>query len=284
MKQITSTLSAFAFILLAAGTAAAQAEDPAQHTEAAAAEAPDEDKVELSINLGGVFASGNTRAWTLTAGTHFGYVRGRHGFSLDWAFNYGRADLRDETTGEFGGYQNVARNSNARARYDFFVIEDLAIFAAVAHRWDTFAGLDTRLQAQVGMLYNFLSEDNHRIWAELGYDFTHDNFDPDPDEMGMGGCADFDAGCTENVHSIRAYLGYKNQLNEHVRFLTGVEGLLEPANIDNIRVNFDAAIQATLVGSLQLELKFKLLFDNVPVQGNVETDTQTSFSLLYTFI
>ena len=236
--------------------------------------------MDFSLNAGGVFSSGNTRAWTLTAGTHFARVDGRHGVTLDWAFNYGRADLRNDD-GDFTGYQDVARNSNAKIRYDFYLTPNDALFVALGHRWDTFAGLDTRLQAQAGYLRNLFAEENHRLWAEVGYDMTYDNFDPDP-LLDPDTMEELDG--DQVVHSVRGYLGYKNQLNEHVLFTTGLEALIDVQDIDNLRLNYDAALAATLVGSLQVELKFKLLFDNVPVSGNTETDTTTTFSVIYTFL
>ncbi len=270
---------ALIFVLATPLFALAQPEAAAQHAETVA-ERPDEDLLEWNLLAGGVFNSGNTRSWSLNAGTHFGFVRGRHGLTLDWVLSYGRAALRDEDTGEFGDTTDVARNSNARIRYDFFLTDNDAIFAAVAHRWDTFAGLDTRLQAQIGYLRNFINEDNHRFWTEAGFDFTYDNFDPE-DLVD----ADGNELRTDEVYSARLFLGYKNQLNEHVLFLTSLEGLLDlehPA--DNLRLNYDAALQVTVVDSLQLGITFKLLYDQDPVQGRENVDTITTLNLIYSLI
>lgn len=259
--------------------------DAAQFTESATTEAPEEDKTEWNVAAGGVFNSGNTRSWSLTAGTHFGLVRGRHGLTFDFLLAYGRAALRGDD-GEFGDTLDVARNTNTSARYDFYLTPNDALFVAARHRWDTFAGLDTRLQAQVGYLRNFINEENHRFWGEIGYDFTFDNFDPDPltvtDPVTMI-TTELDG--TDTVHSARLYLGYKNQLNEHVLFTTGLEALLDlQAFADNTRLNFDAGLAVTVVDSLQLGIGFKLLYDQQPVQGRETVDTITTLNLLYSLL
>lgn len=279
------------FVTLAAPMAAmaqtpATPTDAAQFAQSASTDAPEEDKTEWNIAAGGIFNSGNTRSWSLTAGTQFNLIRGRHGFAFKFLLAYGRASLRDPVSGEFGDTLDVARNTNTTARYDFYLTPNDALFVAVGHRWDTFAGLDTRLQAQVGYLRNFVNEDDHRFWGELGYDFTFDDFDPDPltvTDPVTGAITELDG--TDTVHSARLYVGYKNQLNEHVLFTTGLEALLDLQNFaDNTRLNFDAGLAVTVVDSLQLGIGFKLLYDQQPVQGRETVDTITTLNLLYSLL
>jgi putative salt-induced outer membrane protein YdiY len=287
---------------LGGSVALAQPAPPAQLTERAAEAAPEEDVTAWALSAGAVVSTGNTRSWTANAGTNFRLVRGRSAVGLEWAFNYGRANL--PTDDPDAGYVDTARNSNAKLRYDFFLTPMDALFVAAAHRWDTFAGLDTRLQIQAGYLRNFLKEENHRAWGEIGYDMTYDNFDPEavqnPDLAADPMCDPSifvsvrrENGCfldsTQVVHAARIYLGYENALNENVRFLTGVETLLNLQEIEDVRLNFDAALRSTIAGSLQVELKFKLLFDNVPAVRADGTDfekidTITTVSLIYSLI
>ncbi|MAQ13405.1 MAG: hypothetical protein CMN30_01195 [Sandaracinus sp.] len=279
-------------VLAAASTAAAQPEAASSFRESHQ-DKPDE-VLSWSASLGMVYASGNTNSWTMNAGTQFRIVRNRSAFSLDWTFAYGRADLtpNDDTT----GYVDTVRNSNARARYDFYLTRNDALFAAVAHRWDTFAGLDARIQAQAGYLRNFIQAEKHRLWAEAGYDFTYDNYVPtqDPDTAALAEC-DPEMGASEdiaqrpsncilegqNVHAARVYLGYDNKLNDFVNFTAGVEALFNLQQGDDIRVNIDAAIVSTLSDLFKLELKFKLLFDNVPVPDKGKYDSLLTANLVF---
>ena len=245
-------------------------------------------------SAGAVWASGNTNAWTLNAGTAFGIVRGRHGFGFDWTFAYGRAD--PDPSDDTEEMVDAVRSSLARARYDFYLTRMDALFLSVVHRWDTFAGLDTRLQLQAGYLRNFFLEEKHRFWGEVGYDFTYDDYTPtqDPSNAMVPACdpamgapadvADRPSVCLlegERVHAARAYLGYDNQLNELVLLTTGLEALFNLTDANDIRLNFDVAITSTLTTMLKLELKFRLLFDNEPVPGKESYDSLLTASLVF---
>lgn len=280
MSQKSLLVAALAALLGAVAlpqTTCAQG-DPPQFDEGVNEEAPEEDETSFDISAGAVINTGNTSSWAANLGTKFSIIRGRHGFAAEWAFNYGQTNIPGDDPDE--GFIDTARNSNARARYDFYITPMDALFLSVVHRWDTFAGLDTRLQLQGGYLRNFYRADKHRFWGEVGYDFTYDNFDPDPllDDMGM----ELDGEAF--VHAGRVYLGYNNELNEHVRLFLGAEVLLNLQEIEDVRFNLDAALRSTIVGSLQVELKFKLLFDNVPVEGRTPVDTTTTVNLVYSFI
>ena len=85
------------------------------------------------------------------------------------------------------------------------------------------------------------------------------------------------------------FLGYDNQLNEHVKVIAGLEALLNLEEPEDLRLNFDAALRSSIAGSLQLELKFKLLFDNVPALNadgseREKVDTTTTLSLIYNLL
>ncbi|MEM6954678.1 MAG: DUF481 domain-containing protein [Myxococcota bacterium] len=290
-------------------TPAAHAQREGEFAEAVSTEAPEENTLNWNLAAGGVFNGGNTNSWSLNAGTNLRFVRGRHGLSVEWLFTYGRAAARrgaddpevvagTAEEGTFGDTEDVARNSNARARYDFFLTDNDILFAALVHRWDTFAGLDTRLQGQLGYLRYFLNEEKHQIWGEIGYDITYDTFVADVED--------------DVVHSARLYVGYNNQLRENVQFRLGLEALFDfekffgnadtdeegfPGNDgdfgENLRLTFDAGLNVTVVDSLQLGIAFKLLYDEQPAgfaiseDRNVlleRVDTITTLSLVYSIL
>lgn len=291
MKRFFIALAFGLLVPFSVASAQEEPAEPAQFTETARTEAPEEDSISWNLMAGGVFNSGNTRSWTLTAGTHFGLVRGMHGLTIDWVFAYGRAALPiEEAPGTFREPQDVTRNSNAALRYDLYLTENDAFFVSLRHRWDTFAGLDTRLQAQIGYLRNIINQENQRFWGEIGYDFTFDNFDPENrpnpnfDPANPNGESEF-LPDTDIVHSARLFLGYNNKLNENVVFLTSLEALFDLEDFaGNIRLNYAASLQVTVVDSLQLGIGFLLLYDQEPVQGRSSVDTITTLNLLYSLI
>lgn len=265
----TSMRTAFAAALATAlGTASAMAQTPAvtQNTERVVEAAPSTDSQNWTASLGAVLNSGNTRSYSLSGGTSFSITRGRHGFAFESAGNFGRA-----VPAGGNDFATNAKNLLSRTRYDIFFAERHAGFVSAAHRWDPLSGLDTRLQAQIGYQYNFIRESNHRLWTEIGYDFTFDNL-----VQAMGVPADD----TEVYHSARAYFGWENNLNEHVRFKTGLEGLFNVQTTEDFRLNWENTLTTQIAGRLSIELKFNLLYDNLPVPGFEKTDTRTTVNLV----
>lgn len=278
-KNLVRWLLASALSLAAALPASAQPAALEQHNEEVKAELFQADVTALNASVGGAFNTGNTEAWQLNTGSVFDLVRGRHGLGLSMSFAYGRANVAGDGTDDM---LDTVRNLKARGRYDFFLTPMDALFLAAAYRWDTFSGLDARVQGQVGYLRNFFKEEKHRFWGELGYDVTYDNYDPDPlpDPATMGAFLDGD----DVVHSARLFLGYDNQINEQVMFLTGVEGLLNVENLDDFRLAWDSALRSAIGEGFNLELKFTLLLDTEPVPGAKKVDTATIVNLIYTLL
>lgn len=276
---LTTWLLATALSLSTIAPASAQPEGVEQHTEAVLVDQFQADVTALNASLGGALNTGNTEAWQLNTGSQLDLVRGRHGFGLSMAFAYGRANVADD--GSAAMFDTV-RNLKSRARYDFFLTPMDALFLAAVYRWDTFAGLDTRAQGQIGYMRNFFKEEKHRFWGELGYDLTYDNFDPDPlpDPVNAGVFLDGDA----VVHSARLFLGYDNQISEQVMFLTGVEGLANVENLKDFRLAWDSALRSAIGSGFNLELKLSVALDTLPVPGAKKVDTTTLINLIYTLL
>jgi putative salt-induced outer membrane protein YdiY len=174
------------------------------------------------------------------------------------------------------------RNLRTKGRYDFFLTPMDALFVASVYRWDTFAGLDARVQGQLGYMRNLYKATDHRFWAELGYDLTYDNYDPDPlpDPDNMGAFLDGD----DVVHSARGFLGYDNKLNAVLTFATGLEGLLNVEDTKDLRLAWESALRSAIGGNFQLEVKFTLQLDTQPVPGTKKVDTISTVNLIYTLI
>jgi hypothetical protein len=236
------TLVSCLAVLTLAGPALAQPAAIEQHTEHVAADAFQEDVTTLNASLGGSLNTGNTEAWTLSTGSAFVLVRGRHGLALNMDFAYGRANVADDLGPdgeEIDELVDTVRNLKTKARYDFFLTPMDSIFAATAYRWDTFAGLDARVQGQLGYMRNFFKVTDHRFWGELGYDLTYDNYDPDPLLVDP---ADPSLGTLpgdEVVHSVRGFIGYDHKINAALTFLTGLEGLLNVEDTKDLREGYE---------------------------------------------
>lgn len=282
-----------ALALLALGTGSAHAQQPAAvelHTEKTAAEAPSDDATSLAASLGGTLNTGNTQMWQVTLGSDLLIVRDPHAITAMLAFAYGEANIPSDAVDSF---EPTVQNLRARARYDYFLTRMDALFAAGAFRWDEFAGLDSRIQGQLGYLRYFHRTDIHRFWGEIGYDITRDDYHPLPNPDFMldadGDPVDptipeLTGDGSEVTHSARLFIGYDNRLTEAVTYLGGIEGLINVEQPEDTRINVDNALRSKLGGNFQLELKFSLQFDNIPVPGAKSLDTQTIGSIIYNLI
>ncbi len=274
MKHLSRSLVLFAVAATAGAAMFAAAPVSAQEVTARASEdaAPAENSTNLEFAAGGVLNTGNTESYTFTTGGVFNLVRDRNVFNMTSTFNIGGADVPDDMR---SGYDLNARNWITTARYDRFFTDMDAGFVGASHRWDTFASLDARVQVRAGYLRNFLKEENHRFWMELGYDLTWDNTVLSDEQIMMGITDD-----TDLVHAARGYLGYTNDLNEHARVAGGIEVLQNVEDGEDTRVNFDAAFRSAISERFKLELKFRLLYDRVPAGDAEELDTQTTINLI----
>jgi putative salt-induced outer membrane protein YdiY len=250
-----------------------------EHAEASKADLFQADVTALNASLGAAVNTGNTEAWQLNTGSQFDLVRGHHGAGVTMVFAYGRANVPTDALDQM---VDTVRNFKTRARYDYFFTPMDSLFVAAGYRWDTFAGLDVRAQAQLGYMRSFFKEEKHRFWGELGYDLTYDNYDPDPlpDPNNAGSFLPGD----DVVHSVRLFAGYDNQLNEQVTFLTGLEALINVEDTSDVRLAWDNALRSSIGNGFQLELKFTLGLDTLPVPGTKKVDTATVVNLIYTLL
>lgn len=272
MMRMPPTTLRFLFVLplFAASSAVAQTPPPvaAQNTERVVETAPSTDTQNWTASAGAILNSGNTHSFAMSGGTNFQITRGSHQFAFEANGNYGRSRAAGAPI-----YSTNAKNIVSRLRYDYFFSRQHAAFVSAVHRYDPLSGLDTRIQGQIGYQYNFVREDKHRIWTELGYDITFDN-------LVQSGVPPIPPDDTRVYHSARGYLGWLNNLNDTVHFKTGLEGLFNVEHSTDWRLNWENTLTTQVNGRLSIEIKFNLLYDHQPVPGFQNTDTRTTLNLV----
>jgi putative salt-induced outer membrane protein YdiY len=93
------------------------------------------------------------------------------------------------------------------------------------------------------------------------------------------------------LHARRLFYGATHKFNDNVRIATGLEFLAnlnelnggEAGAFEDIRVNWDASVNATLIERLSLEVKFRLQYDRVPA-ATENLDTNTVISVIYSLL
>ncbi|RYZ05731.1 MAG: DUF481 domain-containing protein [Myxococcales bacterium] len=288
MKRITS-LASMAVGLAAAGPAAAQTPKGLMEQKTATSGTTDvakggfekvtkpaeqKETTELKLSAGGLLATGNSRSMAATASGMLRLRRQLNEYSANVAANYGRSAPTPADD-----MQTSVSNIQGRVRYDRFLSEHWSLFVAQSARKDRFQGLELRLNFDPGLAFYFFDEDKHRLWVEAGYDLQYDirendalRASPTPIDK------------TETRHSARGFLGYENNINEVLRFNTGVEYIQSVQESKNWRLNWDTGLTSSISNKFSFATTFSLRYDNNPLTGVRKTDTLTALNLVYTLL
>ena len=234
-----------------------------------------DDATEAKIQGGALSASGNSRSLALTSQASMRVRRGKNELSAAAAANYGRsaASGADPLTTTMENYQG-------KLRYDRFVTDRLALFTSISGRRDRFQGLDLRLNLDPGLAYYFVQGPKHQLWGEAGYDMQFDVRRNDAIQSALNEDGTL-LGKTKTRHSARLFAGYRNSLNENVKFNTGVEYLQAFPDTEFWRLNWDIGLTAAIATRFSLATTFSLRYDHQPLVGIKTTDTLTAINLVY---
>lgn len=249
--------------------------DVATETFDTAKQAADEkDATEAKIQAGALVSTGNSRSLATTALGQLRTRRGDNELNFAAAANYARA-----AAAAGAPVKTTMENYQGRLRYDRFVSDQVSLFAALSGRRDRFQGLDLRLNVDPGIAYYFVADPKQQLWGELGYDLQYDvrRQGAIDQAVAAGGAL----GKTKTRHSARGFLGYRNTLNEHATFNTGIEYLQGIPKTENWRLNWDASLTVALDTKFSLGTTFSLRYDHNPLPAIESLDTVTAINLIY---
>ncbi|HEX5659870.1 MAG TPA: DUF481 domain-containing protein [Polyangiales bacterium] len=234
----------------------------------------------VNIAFGATINGGNTKSYAGNLGGRFGYIHDNHQLQIEALGTLGGA----RREGSITDVDWTTRSAVGRARYDLFLSLTDALFVAEAPRRDVQAGLNVRLQTQAGYLRNlFFFNDSHRLWTELGYDFTYDNFNYDDDDRAKALMNNMMLPEGGKVHSARVFFGYTNKLSPTANLNLGIETLYDFQDWKNVRLNGIGELTSSLTQKFKLGLQSRVLFDNVPVTGKETFDVILVAQLVYMF-
>lgn len=258
-------------------------------TDPAATEEDEEDVTNLQLTAGGIVSTGNARAAQVTGSGTFRLRRGIHQFSAQLAGNYAQASTDPDEE-----LEPTVGNVQGRVRYDVYFAKRWSAFGMVTARHDPFQGLDLRLNVDPGVAFYVLTSDKHRLWFEAGYDYQFDVRTDEGREVVEEFTDEATGETTEVVvdvldptrhtHAARLFGGYRNALNEHVTFDTGLEYLQSFLQAKRWRINWDVSLTAQLAERFALATTFTLRVDNDPLPGVEKVDTITAVNLVVSLI
>jgi len=256
-----------------------------------------------TAEAGLVFTTGNSRTTTITAGAKATRKQKQNKFSLDASGTLARAStivarpaMAGDTvlsSNEVGREDKTSAQSyQVKLRYDRFLSEFNSLFVAALGGADIIAGKDFAGGGQLGYARLLFKTEKHEVTAELGYDFSYEDYvDPAAEALA--------------IHSARGFIGYKGKLSE----VTSVDGSLELlANVnkqsdtvgafEDLRANANASLSTKLTKSVSFQFGVIGKFDNAPAPLSIagftldpndppsalKLDTTTKASLIVNFL
>lgn len=236
-------------------------------------------QITANVSAGATLNGGNTKSYAGTFGGRLMVVRQPQQFTLEALGTLTASRAADDNK-----IHPTAGNVIGRARYDYFLTDDDALFAAIAPRSDVFAGLNLRLQNQLGYLRNLYNPvDNNRLWMEVGYDYTYDNLTKNWVPHGAAPLPPV-ADPTQHIHSGRGFLGYTNLMTAFATLNVGLEFLYDFQDSKNVRVNATGEFTSSISTRFKLSFLSRILFDNVPVDATKKkTDYISTVQLVFTY-
>lgn len=258
---------------------------------------------EASAEAGIVFTTGNSETTTFTAGAKASRKTGKNKLSAEGSITYARSGIRVledlNGNGEVDNIDEIRTESTTTAqalaikvRYDRFLTEFNSLFVAALASRDLPAGKENVLGAQLGYSRQLYKSKTAEAVGEFGYDYAHE---------------DLVAGEAVEIHSARAFVGFKADLTEGATFETSVEALTNlnhetlPTRTfgadfgEDTRVNFKAAVSAKIGKSTSVQTSIEAKYDNRPAPLSIKglamgfvpeaskLDTIMKASFIYTF-
>lgn len=293
-------------------TSAQDAAAPAP-APAAAPAPPPPSPWKAQARAGYVATGGNAVTTTLTGGANVSWSDRANKVSLEGVGAYGEAGTRFVSDRNGDGlfdagdrverhYAESVNNWMVKGRYDRFLTATQGLFVAAYDGQDMIAGKKVIGGGQAGYAMKLLKTPGQELIAELGYDFTHEEY------TAAGARA-------VQIHSGRAFLGETLKLSETAGLVASVEALANLNEEDalssrnptrkvraweDVRVNGKIALNAALRSNVSLSVGYTVKWDRAPAQlpavdgapplapGYVpfadKTDTITDVALIVTFL
>ena len=292
-----------ALALALAAAAAAHAQEPAWQKPKKDEKASDAVEWKASTQAGLIITTGNSETTTLSAAARASRKAGYNKLQVEVGGAYARSSLFIASDVNGDGViqeseierptQTTTEAWEAVARYDRFLTEHNSLYVLGKIASDEPAGKELIGGGQVGYSRQLYKDAVHELVAEVGYDFTYE---------------DFEANDGVAIHSARVFAGYTGKLSEDTgvnastEVLVNVNSLDQPGGevdpLEDTRVASKLEIATKLHDKISFSFGFTAKYDNAPAplptfglpfaDGFVpladELDTITKASLIINFL
>jgi putative salt-induced outer membrane protein len=210
-----------------------------------------------SAELSYVATSGNTDTSSLGLGGELHYKPGI--WTYDFKLSYVEAETDGEKSAEkFGALFAASRPINERLDY----------YARVVYLSDEFAGIDSNISGDTGVIYKALTGEKHFLDLGAGVGYTSES-------RTIGDDSEFATGT--------AFAKYKYAFSKNAEFTDSATYIHDFEDSDNWRFLNSAAVSAAINTIFSLKAYYNVVHLNAPVPGFEETDSTTGVSLVAKF-
>jgi len=245
-------------------------------TNAFAADA-DQKTWEVTSELGAIITSGNTETTTLKGG-----IKVQHNLE-NWNNEYKLDGIyKEDEVEDANGDKNKQRTNekySISAQGNYKLNEDHShLFIYGSHVSDYFGAYRSESVISAGYGLRLLNEKTMWLNAEVGPGYKYFEYPDDSSEIDDNGNSL--AGEFEGEVIALGKLDYNWQISESARFtqLVAVE-----YGDTNTKTRSETALLAKINGSLQMKVAFNVTNNSDVADDKESTDTETSFTLVYSF-
>ena len=233
-----------------------------------------EAKWDASIEFGYVAVSGNKETDSLNGRFSLNYEieKWRHGGYL--------ATQSSSSDDKINDVQTDARKLNAQVKSDYKYSDKAYAFGILDYDDTQDSGFDYQSSVAFGGGYSFIKNDTHSLDAELGFGTRESKTTYQPDDPATTDVNE-EVLSETNSESISRVAGlYKWQISKTANF---EQKLSVELGEDNDVTKSESSLSAEIVENLALKVSYSAKHQSdVPI-GNEDTETVSSFTVVYSF-
>ncbi|HMQ11304.1 MAG TPA: DUF481 domain-containing protein [Oligoflexia bacterium] len=237
--------------------------EAATQTEVAPEVKTDDMGWKANAGLNGVSNTGNAVNQTVSGLFSVVNRTGMNKVELSGIGAYGRA--QDDA----GVTSTNTENWRTQLRYDRYLNDTIAIFGYGHLGQDRPAGFDWRFGGGTGFAHEVIKKEKDFLRYEIGYDYTREDRITD---------------VLADIHSARVFGIYKRKISDWADFSQTVELLYNLEKSDDFRFNTLTGLTTKVTEKVGFQVGYAMRFDNDPVTGAENLDTQTQAGLTVNFL
>lgn len=207
--------------------------------------------------LGILVTGGNTELEVYNTKTKNTYEKGNNTFTLGGHYMYGTS-FNEENS----------RNWDINAKVEHALNKKIGLYLGTVYEGDEFAGIDNRLNGDLGSSYKFYKSDKGQAFTEVGYRYRR--------EENL-------VGRVLNQSQGRVYLEGKRTPSKDITMKLWAEYLPNFTDSEDWQLNFEPSFQYNFHSNLALKWGYLGRYDNLPVPGNKKFDFSYMTSLIAKF-